>query len=188
MCLGPGGSLLAKGAGAGGPQTNTPVAEIYLEHKRAVGVRVVQCSTIQARRGLISNANTWDTLTLIDQGEKPSIWVNKVSNTPACDRFLHWHLALRGEDLQHLPVHQVWVGDWDRGIAADLNMMMLSMPSLVDPHLAPPGHHVLRRYTPANESWEHLPRGTPEYKVLKAERCAVFHQVLDPLSRIGENG
>jgi len=168
----------------GSLHTNTPVAEVCLEHKRAVGVRLHDGSMIRARRGVISNASPWDTLALINPRKIPSSWGEKVSNTPACHGFLHWHLALRGEDLQHLPVHHVWVGDWQRGIAADRNMVVLSMPSLLDPHLAPPGQHVLHGYTPANEPWhlwEHLQRGTPEYKALKAERCAVFHQVLDPL-------
>lgn len=171
----------------GSLHTNTSVAEVCLEHKRAVGVRLHDGSMIRARRGVISNASPWDTLALINPQEIPSSWGKKVSNTPACHGFLHWHLALRGEDLQHLPVHHVWVGDWQRGIAADRNMVVLSMPSLLDPHLAPPGQHVLHGYTPANEPWhlwEHLQRGTPEYKALKAERCGVFHQVLDPLRNL----
>jgi len=76
------------------------------------------------------------------------------------------------------------VGDWPRGIGAERNMVVLSMPSLLDPSMAPEGHQVLHGYTPANEPWQlwkDLQRGTPAYAALKAERCQVFHRVLDPL-------
>jgi signal transduction histidine kinase len=42
---------------------------------------------------------------------------------------------------------------------------------------------VIHGYTPANEPWElwqHLERGTEAYRALKAERCGVFAQLLDP--------
>jgi phytoene dehydrogenase-like protein len=89
---------------------------------------------------------------------------------------------LRGDDLAHLPIHHVWVGDWQRGIGAERNMAVLSMPSLLDPSLAPPGHHVLHGYTPANEPWEvwkDLEPGTAAYEQRKQERCGVFHHVFD---------
>ena len=44
------------------------------------------------------------------------------------------------------------------------------------------GHQVLHGYTPANEPWQlwkELERGSADYKRLKQERCAVFHQVFD---------
>ena len=63
-------------------------------------------------------------------------------------------------------------------------MVVLSMPSLLDPSLAPKGHHVLHGYTPANEPWElwrDLERGSADYTNLKAERCGLFHTVLEQL-------
>ena len=84
----------------------------------------------------------------------------------------------------HLPIHHVWVGDWSRGIAAERNMVVLSMPSRLDPSLAPAGHQVLHGYTPANEPWDlwrDLEPGSAAYNALKAERCGLFHQVLQQL-------
>jgi hypothetical protein len=81
-------------------------------------------------------------------------------------------------------VHPVWVGDWQLGIGAERNMVVLSMPSRLDPSLAPAGHQVLHGCTPANEPWEiwkDLERGTPAYEALKLERCGVFHQVVAQL-------
>ena len=164
--------------------TGTPVAEILVRERRAVGVRLANGDVIQARRGVISNASPWDTLSLLAEEAVPARWRQKQGATPACNSFLHCHLGLRGDDLDHLPIHHVWVGDWRRGIRAERNMAVLSMPSLLDPALAPAGHHVLHGYTPANEPWElwqHLERGTPAYRALKAERCTVFAHMLDPL-------
>ena len=165
-------------------RTSAAVAAITLEGKRAAGVRLQDGTELRARRGVISNASPWDTLTLLQGQDIPGSWQRKVADTPACKSFLHWHVGLRGDDLQHLPIHHVWVGDWQRGIGAERNMVVLSMPSLLDPALAPAGHQVLHGYTPANEPWQlwqDLQRGTPAYAALKAERCQVFHRVLDPL-------
>jgi phytoene dehydrogenase-like protein len=168
----------------GSLRTGCAVAQITIQDNRATGVRLGDGRQVHARRGVISNASPWDTLALLDQPASHPKWRRKVVDTPACNSFLHWHVGLRGEDLQHLPIHHVWVGDWQRGIGAERNMVVLSMPSLLDPSMAPVGHQVLHGYTPANEPWQlwkDLQRGTPAYAALKAERCQVFHRVLDPL-------
>jgi phytoene dehydrogenase-like protein len=165
-------------------RTNAPVAEILVRERRAAGVRLTTGETLRARRGVISNASPWDTLSLLADDAVPARWRERQRATPACASFLHCHLGLRGDDLSHLPIHHVWVGDWQRGIGAERNLAVLSMPSLLDPALAPAGHHVIHGYTPANEPWElwqHLERGTEDYRALKAERCGVFAHLLDPL-------
>ena len=51
--------------------------------------------------------------------------------------------------------------------------MIISIPTLLDPDLAPEGHHVLHAYYAASEPyepWEGLRRGSPEYEALKEER------------------
>ena len=165
-------------------RTGAPVAEILVKGGQARGVRLECGSTLHARLGVIANISPWDLAGLLPESHTPKRWRRQLGETPACRSFLHWHVGLRGHDLQHLPVHHVWVGDWQRGICAERNMVVLSMPSLLDPALAPPGHHVLHGYTPANEPWEiwqGVERGSAAYHALKAERCAVFGQVLEPL-------
>ncbi|MFO7629997.1 MAG: NAD(P)/FAD-dependent oxidoreductase [Prochlorococcaceae cyanobacterium] len=160
------------------------VAEILVQNQRATGVRLSNGELLQARRGVISNASPWDTLSLLAEDAVPARWRQKQQATPACGSFLHWHLGLRGDDLAQLPIHHVWVGDWRRGIDAERNMVVLSMPSLLDPTLAPAGQQVLHGYTPANEPWQlwkDLERGSPAYTALKRQRCAVFGEVLDTL-------
>jgi phytoene dehydrogenase-like protein len=162
-------------------RTSAPVAQILIKQGRATGVGLSNGEQLPARRGVIANTSPWDLLPLLSEADLPSRWRGRQTATPACASFLHWHLGLRGEDLADLPVHHVWVGDWERGIDAERNMVVLSMPSLLDPGLAPEGHQVLHAYTPANEPWQiwqHLERGSDAYETLKAERCAVFGQVL----------
>jgi phytoene dehydrogenase-like protein len=63
-------------------------------------------------------------------------------------------------------------------------MLVLSMPSLLDPGLAPPGHHVLHGYTPANEPWhlwQDLDPDSAAYATLKRQRGDLFRQVLSQL-------
>jgi phytoene dehydrogenase-like protein len=165
-------------------RTGSAVESITMEGKRATGVTLRDGTELRARRGVISNASPWDTLALLPKGLVPEPWGRKQAATPACGSFLHWHVGLRGDNLEALPIHHVWVGDWQRGIGAERNMVVLSMPSLLDPSLAPSGHQVIHGYTPANEPWElwkDLERGSPAYAALKAERCEIFHHVLDPL-------
>ena len=163
-------------------RTRSPVAEILVEEGRACGVRLAGGEVIAARRGVIANLSPWDLPALLNHDAAPARWRRRLEATPACASFLHWHLGLRGNDLAHLPIHHVWVGDWQRGIGAERNMVVLSMPSLLDPSLAPAGHHVLHGYTPANEPWEvwkDLEPGTAAYERRKLERCGVFHHVFD---------
>jgi phytoene dehydrogenase-like protein len=157
------------------------VAGITLEGGAASGVRLEDGRWIQARRGVVSNASPWDTLRLLPPDQISERWRRQREATPACASFLHLHMGLRAQGLDDLPVHHVWVGDWQRGIGAERNMLVLSMPSLLDATLAPAGHHVLHGYTPANEPWElwrDLEPGTAAYDTLKHERCSLFREVL----------
>lgn len=165
-------------------RTSSPVAGILLEGQRARGVRLESGETIPCRRGVIANTSPWDLLPLLPERSVPTRWRERMAATPACASFLHWHLGLRGDDLDPLPVHHVWVGDWERGIGAERNMVVLSMPSRLDPGRAPAGHQVLHGYTPANEPWEiwkDLEPGSEAYESMKRQRCGVFHQVFDRL-------
>jgi len=163
-----------------------PVEQVEISGGRASGVRLAGGERLVARRGVILNTSPWDSLALLPEGSVPPRWRQRQADTPACSSFLHWHLGLRGDRdeaaLRDLPIHHVWVGDWQRGIRAERNMAVLSMPSLLDGSLAPAGHQVLHGYTPANEPWElwqHLERGSEAYERLKQERCGLFHHVFD---------
>ena len=165
-----------------------PVAQVLVEGGRACGVRLESGESLAARQGVILNVGPWSLPQLLPEAAVPQRWRRRQAATPACGSFLHWHLALRGAStepaLASLPLHHVWVGDWQRGIGAERNMAVLSMPSLLDGSLAPAGHQLLHGYTPANEPWElwkDLERGSPAYEALKQERCGLFHSIFSSL-------
>lgn len=99
--------------------------------------------------------------------------------------FLFHSLIVIVMDLQGIPddlgIHHIVVNDWDRGVDADQNVVLISVPSVLSPDLAPPGKHVLHAYTPGTEPfemWEGLDRRSNEYKNLKAERSEVLFSFL----------
>ena len=62
--------------------------------------------------------------------------------------------------------------EWEK-LTQPQSAAFVSMPSLIDPALAPEGCHVIHAYLPATEPyevWEGVARGTPAYDALKAER------------------
>lgn len=86
---------------------------------------------------------------------------------------------------EDLGIHHIVVNDWERGVDADQNVVLISIPSVLSPDLAPPGKHVLHAYLPGTEPfglWEGLDRRSTEYKNLKAERSEVKYIYLHFLS------
>jgi len=87
---------------------------------------------------------------------------------------MHLHLGIDATGLPaDLECHHTVINTWDK-IDAPQNMAIISIPTTLDPNLAPPGHHVLHCYAAANEPyepWEGLKTNSPEYLALKKERA-----------------
>ena len=164
----------------GSLRTGATVERLRLEGQRVVGVTLTSGEQIDAEQ-VISNADIWTTLDLLPADALES-WQRQRGATPACNGFLHLHLGFDASGLDDLPIHTVWVEDWARGIDAERNAVVMSIPSVLDPAMAPAGRHVLHAYTPASEPWslwDGMARGSGEYQRRKQERCEVFWQVLD---------
>lgn len=156
------------------------VRQVLMDGDRACGVELSNGERIRAAH-VVSNADAWGTARLLPAGVARR-WQQKLDSTPACGSFLHLHLGFDASGLDPLPLHQVWVGDWERSIDADQNTAVISIPSVLDPGMAPPGHHVLHAYTPASEPWDRwadLDPGSADYTQLKHERCQVFWSLLE---------
>lgn len=157
---------------------------------------------VRARKAVVSNASMWDTLKLLPPGALPDSYVNGVNKTPQCESFMHLHLGFDAKVYKKqeeandflvfdvflmeqeqgiaddLEIHHIVVNDWDRGVDADQNVVLISVPSVLSPNLAPPGKHVLHSYLPGTEPfglWEGLDRRSVEYKNLKTQRSEVTH-------------
>ncbi|GAP98741.1 phytoene desaturase family protein [Leptolyngbya sp. NIES-2104] len=124
----------------------THVEKILIESGRVRGVRLRNGEELAASI-VISNATIWDTYTqLLEPNDLPNAYRQTALKTPAIDSFMHLHLGIRADGLEHLTGHHVVVHD-DRDITVPGNTCMISIPSVWDANLAPEGHHVIHAYT-----------------------------------------
>lgn len=162
---------------------NARVEQIVVERQRAVGVRLKGGEEIRVRRAVISNASIWDTLSLLPEGTISRSFREKRQATPACESFLHLHLGVKAEGIRSdLKGHYIAVSDWERGVTAPQNVVAISIASVFDPSLAPPGKHVIHAYTPATEPyafWQGMDRRSSDYGRQKQERSEVLWQALE---------
>jgi phytoene dehydrogenase-like protein len=129
---------------------------------------------ISASEAVVSNASVWDTQRLLPAGVAPAEWAHTAAATPTIASFMHLHLGI---DASHLPLdlecHHLFINDWEHLTAAQ-NVCIVSIPTVFDPSLAPPGKASVHAYTAANEPWhlwEGLDTQSEEYARLKEERC-----------------
>jgi phytoene dehydrogenase-like protein len=162
---------------------NAHVDRVVVENQRAVGVQLRNGDRIRARQAVVSNASVWDTLKLIPDAAIPDSFREQRAATPECDSFMHLHLGIDATGIRSdLACHYIVVNDWSLGIAAPQNVVVVSIPSVLDPTLAPPGKHAIHVYTPGNEPyqpWQDLDRRSPEYSQLKEQRAAVMWSGLE---------
>jgi carotene isomerase len=161
---------------------NAHVDQVLVENKRAVGVRLRNGQEIRVNTAVVSNASIWDTLPLIPEGSLPSSFVQSRAETPECESFMHLHLGIDATGLEDLQCHYIVVNDWEQGITAPQNVIVISIPSVLDPSLAPAGKHGIHVYTPGNEPyklWAGMDRRSQAYQQLKQERAEVMWQALE---------
>ncbi|KAF5951937.1 hypothetical protein HYC85_009881 [Camellia sinensis] len=152
---------------------------IVVENGRAVGVKLRSGQFVRAKKAVVSNASMWDTLDLLPK----EVIANRIKMTPQCESFMHLHLGFDAEGIsEDLKIHHIVVNDWERGVDTDQNVVLISIPSVLSPDLAPPGKHVLHAYMPGTKPfglWEGLDRKTAEYKELKAKRSEVLWRAVE---------
>jgi phytoene dehydrogenase-like protein len=164
------------------------VEEIVLEDGRATGVKLKGGRKVKAKKAVISNLSVWDLFNsgIIDNNAFPEEFVRERKDTPVGKSFMHLHVGFEISlaELEKLQAHYMYIDDWSRGVEAEDNAVLLSIPSVHDDTLAPPGHAVLHIYTPATEDysrWENLDRTSDEYKHLKEERSQYLWKVLEKI-------
>ncbi|NEQ74422.1 MAG: NAD(P)/FAD-dependent oxidoreductase [Okeania sp. SIO2C9] len=161
---------------------NAHVEEVLVKDGRAVGVGLRNGTEIRAKKAVISNASIWDTLKLLPEGAVPKSFREERQQTPECNSFMHLHLGIDATDIKpDLACHHIIVNHWDE-IDAPQNVVLVSIPSLIDATLAPPGKHVIHVYTPGNEPykfWHGMDRKSQEYAQQKQQRAEVMWQALE---------
>jgi phytoene dehydrogenase-like protein len=172
---------------------NAPVEEIIVEGDRVAGVKLANGKTVRVKQAVVSNADPYITNKLLSKArtegklnEKAAEYMDSFVNTdadtggiPDLKSFIHIHAGIDATGLPteasaDFPTQWAVVRDWDapEGVESPRNIVLCSMPSLIDPTLAPEGKHVLHAYVPATEPyewWEGMDRNSDEYKKKKEE-------------------
>jgi phytoene dehydrogenase-like protein len=159
----------------------THVESVIVEDGRAAGIQIRRGGRLRARRAVVSNATIWDTLKLLPEGVLPDDWRREAEAAPQAESIVHLHVGIDAAGLPaDLDIHHVVLESWD--ITAPQNMCNISIPSTLDPSLAPPGHHGVHAYTAGNEPyslWEGLHHKSDAYRAMKAERVQVLWRALE---------
>jgi len=156
-------------------EVSKTVKEILVEDGRAVGVRLNTQNgrKIMATEAVISNADLYHTYQFIDRGihegfdKERDLFFKQIDEAaatsasndngtvPFCKSFMHVHLGVKADLIDDdAPPQWTVVKDWSLPIDAPGNIVVVSVPSKLDPSLAPPGYHVIHSYTAGNEPYE----------------------------------
>ncbi|MEO0405817.1 MAG: NAD(P)/FAD-dependent oxidoreductase [Cyanobacteria bacterium P01_A01_bin.135] len=153
---------------------NSHVERILTHQDQVTGVRLRDGSELQAPV-VISNATIWDTYRhLLSPEDLPPPFRQQALQTPAIHSFMHLHLGIRAEGLEQLTGHHVVVHD--PALTQPGHTCMVSIPSVWDPSLAPPEHHVVHAYT--LEPYDGWQRGE-NYEARKRQRAEPLFQALE---------
>ncbi len=166
---------------AGGQiQYKARVKKIITEKGKAIGVELANGKAIFAKR-IISNATRWDTFEkLLPADEMPTAekkWRQRYEKSPS---FLSLHLGVEASVLPPgTDCHHILLEDWDKMEATE-GTVLVSIPTLLDPDLAPEGYHIIHAFTPSwIQEWEGLP--AKEYEEKKE---AAAGRIIERLEKI----
>ena len=147
------------------------VTKILLEGGKAVGVQLANGQKYLAKK-IVSNATRWDTFEkLLPAENMPSAekrWHKRYQKSPS---FLSLHLGVKAEVLPPgTECHHILLEDWQQ-MEDPQGTIFVSLPTLLDPNLAPPGHHIVHTFTPSwIEDWQGL--SPKQYEQKKEEAAA----------------
>jgi prolycopene isomerase len=156
------------------------VTNILLENGKAVGVKLADNTEYRATR-IVSNATRWDTFGKLLPPEftprKEKKWRERYQKSPS---FLSLHLGVDANVLpQGTECHHILLENWDKMESRE-GTIFVSIPTLLDPSLAPQGHHIIHTFTPSwIEDWQGL--SPQEYQEKKETAAAKLIQRLEAI-------
>ncbi|MEO0968485.1 MAG: carotenoid isomerase, partial [Cyanobacteria bacterium J06639_18] len=129
-------------------QYNAKVKQIITDKGKAIGVELGNGKSYYARR-IVSNATRWDTFEkLLPQIELPVTeknWQEAYEKSPS---FLSMHLGVKVDVLPpETECHHILLSEWDE-MRVPEGTIFVSIPTLLDPSLAPNGYHIIHAFTP----------------------------------------
>ncbi|QNG30546.1 carotenoid isomerase [Synechococcus sp. LTW-R] len=163
------------------------VTEVLIENGQATGVKLADGETIHARR-VVSNATRWDTFAgqgsvrqpLVDAAHTPkaeTTWRRRYKPSPS---FLSLHLGVEASVIpEGFHCHHLVLEDW-AAMEDEQGVIFVSIPTLLDPSLAPEGHHIVHTFTPSDiAAWTSL--SPSAYKAKKTADAARLVQRLEAI-------
>ena len=163
------------------------VTEVLIENGQAVGVQLADGETIKARR-VVSNATRWDTFAgegsvrqpLVDAAHTPKAertWRRRYKPSPS---FLSLHLGVEASLIpEGFHCHHLLLEDW-AAMEDEQGVIFVSIPTLLDPSLAPEGRHIVHTFTPSDiQAWKDL--SPSAYKAKKSADAARLVQRLEAI-------
>ena len=141
------------------------VTKILIENNKAIGVQLASGEKIYSR-DVVSNATRWDTFggedvkePLVPDEYTPKSekkWRNRYQPSPS---FLSLHLGVQKDCIpQDSHCHHLILNDWNK-METEQGVVFISIPTLLDPSLAPDGNHIVHTFTPSSiDEWKGLNR------------------------------
>lgn len=161
-------------------QYKARVTQIILEQGKAIGVKLANGKEYYAKR-IVSNATRWDTFEKLLPTDtippKEKRWQKRYQKSPS---FLSLHLGVKAAALPSgCECHHILLENWEQ-MESEQGTIFVSIPTLLDPTLAPPDHHIIHTFTPSwLEEWQDL---SPKDYQNKKEHCA--EKLIDRLEAI----
>ncbi len=149
-------------------QYKARVDRILIERGRASGVELSNGEKYYGKR-IVSNATRWDTfdklLSDIPLPKKEQTWRDRYQQSPS---FLSLHLGVEKSVISaDSACHHIIVENWQQ-MQDPEGTIFVSIPTLLDPDLAPEGYHIIHSFTPDwIERWKGL--SNTEYEAKKED-------------------
>jgi phytoene dehydrogenase-like protein len=130
------------------------------------GIVLADGRKVMAKHGVVCNAPLWNMARIIEDSVRPehnsmeaitraAREIREQANSMCMTgSFMHLHLGIPKDGLPaDLECHHS-VLNFDMPITAEQNMVIISVPTVFDPSLAPDGYHVVHAYTAACDNFE----------------------------------
>lgn len=159
------------------------VQEILLDGGKAIGVKLTDGKEYYGKR-IVSNATRWDTFEkLLPPDSLPKRernWRKRYRKSPS---FLSLHVGVKADVLAPgTECHHILLEKWEN-MEREQGTVFVSIPTLLDPTLAPDGYHIIHTFTPSwIDEWRDLP--PKEYETKKE---AAAERLLDRLENLFPN-
>lgn len=156
------------------------VTKILVEQGQAVGVQLANGKIYRGQR-IVSNATRWDTfgklLPIKKIPHNEIKWQQSYEKSPS---FLSLHIGVKSSVVpQGTECHHIILDHWQQ-MTAPGGTLFVSIPTLLDPDLAPEGYHIIHAFTPDwIDGWQGLSAG--EYETKKETAAG---QIIERLEKI----